>query len=49
MAEELTKDMINAGVLEYLSYDGRFEDYDDVVIRIWNAMNAAKSKAPPAS
>jgi hypothetical protein len=39
----LTEEMINAGVNEYLSFDARFEDYEAVVIRIWNTMNAAKT------
>jgi hypothetical protein len=42
---EITPEMIAAGVREFLSYDGRFEDYEDVVIRIWNAMNTARISA----
>ena len=41
---EITDEMINAGVLEYLSFDARFEDYEDVVARIWKAMETAKSE-----
>jgi hypothetical protein len=40
---EITPEMIRAGVQAYLSFDGRFEDYEDVVVRIWEAMNAAKT------
>ena len=43
--KEPTEEMVRAGVREYLSYDGRFEeDYDAVVVRIWKAMKAASIK-----
>jgi hypothetical protein len=41
--DELTQKMIDAGVLAYLSFDARFEGYDDVVIRIWRAMSQAQN------
>jgi hypothetical protein len=42
--DEPTPEMINSGVLAYLSYDGRFEDYEDVVLRIWRAMHERLAK-----
>jgi hypothetical protein len=41
---EVTAEMIEAGANEYISYDARFEDLGDAVLRIWKSMNAAKTR-----
>jgi hypothetical protein len=40
----ITPEMIRAGVKEFLTFDARFEDADEVIERIWKAMIAASSK-----
>jgi hypothetical protein len=40
---EVTPEMIKAGTLEYLTYDSRFEDVEDVVRRVYHVMSTAKS------
>ncbi len=43
---EVTPEMIEAGCHEYLSYDERFERLSAAVVRIWRAMERARTSAP---
>ncbi len=40
---EVTPAMIDAGVLELVRYDQRFEDPQDSIVKIYKAMESAKS------
>ena len=40
---EVTPEMVRAGAKAWLSFDARFEEIDDVVIRIWRAMKKSDS------
>src|SRR5262249_50614108 len=42
---EITRAMISAGAEAYWTYDARFEDVGDAVVRIWNAMHNARTEA----
>lgn len=44
---EITAEMIEAGIAEFLKYDNRFEEVDGVVCRIWRAMFLAMRPSPP--
>jgi hypothetical protein len=41
---EITDEMMDAGVLAFVSYDSRFEGPENAVFDIWNAMKAAQSR-----
>ena len=41
---KITPEMLKAGMSAFLSFDKRFEDYEDVVERIWREMNHASLK-----
>jgi hypothetical protein len=42
---EITPEMIKAGILAYVSYDSRFEELEDVVPRVYKAMEAVRNAA----
>lgn len=44
---EITREMVEAGVAEFLSFDGRFEDEVEAVERIYTAMLLRAGKRVP--
>jgi hypothetical protein len=40
---EITPAMMEAGILAYVSYDSRFEELEDVVTRVYRAMEAVRN------
>ena len=39
-----TPEMVRVGVKEFYSFDERFEEASDVIVRIWRAMKTAAVK-----